>query len=85
MPLILGLLGFVVFGAYEAFVASHPIVRLTVMSLFPTYLLTIRVQVPTFLVTNRTALSGYIQNFIMGILLAGLSCRFPSLARPRCY
>ena len=31
-------------------------------------------QVPTFLVKDRTALSGYIQNFIMGVLIAGLSC-----------
>ncbi|KAI0026720.1 iron permease [Vararia minispora EC-137] len=58
VPLILGLLGFIVFGVYEAYGASHPIV-------------------PTFLVTNRTALSGYIQNFIMGLLMAGLSYWLP--------
>lgn len=28
VPLILGLAGFVLFGIYEAYIASHPIVRL---------------------------------------------------------
>ncbi|VDC06977.1 unnamed protein product [Peniophora sp. CBMAI 1063] len=57
-PLILGLIGFIMFGVYEAYFASHPIV-------------------PTFLVKDCTALSGYVQNFIMGILIAGLSYWLP--------
>lgn len=58
VPLILGLVGLCGFFVYEAFLATHPIV-------------------PVSMLANRTALSGYIQNFLMGVVLATIAYWLP--------
>ncbi|OBZ76995.1 putative transporter C3H1.06c [Grifola frondosa] len=58
VPLILGLLGLIVFIAYEAKIAKHPLV-------------------PFIILTKLTSLSGYVQTFVMPVVMLGIIYYMP--------
>lgn len=75
LPLVIGLLGLIVFIIYEIYFCKPPVVSLFVGSsqLFSIEF-DIRLKVPIVLRMDWTGASGYIQNFLMAVILATLSC-----------
>ena len=75
LPLIIGLIGLCVFVIYEIYFCKPPVVspfagkRQAFSMGFNIYF-----KVPIVLRMNWTGASGYIQNFLMAVVLATLSC-----------
>jgi hypothetical protein len=79
VSLILCLLGLAGFVAYDAKIATHPIVsihsqQMSSWSHFVT-------QVPFSLLSTATGISGYLQTFFMPIALTAAICQFSLVAR----
>ena len=73
-PLIIGLLGLAGFLAYETIFPKYPVVRTVHLFTDPNSLQNF--QVPFALMSTRTGLSGFLQTFIMPIVLLALVCAF---------
>lgn len=74
VPLILGLLGLIGFIIYEAYVPKHPIVRSTAFNMRLVRFHDVSVQVPFILMSTITGISGYLQTFIMPVVMLGIIC-----------
>jgi hypothetical protein len=75
-PLVLGLLGLGVFGVYEIYFCKPPVVS-PLADRYERQILTginYLFKVPILLRMNWTGASGYLQNFVMAVILATLSC-----------
>ena len=70
--LVVGLIGLCVFVIYELYVCRPPVVSPLAGSYQPE--LTNAFKVPIVLRMNWTGASGYLQNFVMAVVLATLSC-----------
>jgi hypothetical protein len=73
-PLVIGLLGLGAFGIYEIYFCKPPVVspladKTKVMTGLNNFF-----KVPIVLRMNWTGASGYLQNFVMAVILATLSC-----------
>ncbi|KAF5373118.1 hypothetical protein D9758_001773 [Tetrapyrgos nigripes] len=67
VPLIVGVVGLLMFMAYEAKVARYPLVsEILILFTLPTDEKN-HLQVPWSVLSNRTSLSGYLQTFIAGV------------------
>jgi len=71
-PLVIGLVGLAVFVFYEIYVCKPPVV--SHFSGTRRSLLNIPFKVPIVLRMDWTGASGYLQNFMMAVVLATLSC-----------
>jgi hypothetical protein len=71
-PLLAGLTGLCIFLAYEAKFARNPVVNAASYLVEKTY--THNVQVPFDLMASRTGCSGYLQTFIIPIMMMILIC-----------
>ena len=73
-PLVIGLVGLGVFMIYEIYFCKPPIVSLLHVQYKRSRLSTDIFKVPIVMRMNWTGASGYIQNFLMAVVLATLSC-----------
>ena len=74
-PLAIGLVGLVVFVIYEIYFCKPPVVSTfadTRQSFSTVFNLSLKV--PIVLRMDWTGASGYLQNFLMAVVLASLSC-----------
>lgn len=71
-PLVLGLVGLVSFVIYELRFCKSPTVSL--LAYMRTSLQYFSLKVPILFDLNWTGTSGYLQNFVMAVVLASLSC-----------
>jgi hypothetical protein len=75
-PLVIGLIGLVVFVIYEIYFCKPPVVSPFADSRqFFSIGFNIPLKVPIVMRMDWTGASGYLQNFLMAVVLATLSCK----------
>ena len=75
-PLVIGLIGLVVFIIYEIYFCKPPVVSPFADSRqFFSIGFNIPLKVPIVMRMDWTGASGYLQNFLMAVVLATLSCK----------